>query len=236
MQKAITRLYSMFMKHMRLGALMVLRARRCTDMGCIVQDARMLNVWFDLDGHAADAAIRAVALLSDWDMPIELEFLAVAQAFEAVTQVGATFLDLAKDEFRRRKRIVKESIEEDDVRDWVLEKIGQKNYRQANDLARDQLAKLGSFAKYVVAESERYLKEHRDTRNYYTHLGHEGKREVLHGVELVANRDATYLLLYASVCLLIGLGADEILELVKKSGFKSDSFYRARKRYGEPSR
>lgn len=95
------------------------------------------------------------------------------------------------------------------------------------------MALLGDVVEHVIPNKGLYLKDHRDTRNYYTHLDSDGKTNVLHGEDLVANCDATYLLLYASICRLMGIGPSEFLSILESAWFGSNMVYRARKRYSE---
>lgn len=200
---------------------------RCSD-----RVPNMLKRWLGFDGYAREAAIRVVSMLADWRLPLELRFLAAAQAFEAVTRVDADPSNLPTEEFERRKNVVVSSVEETRVRSWVKRILRYANYKPAGDLAKEQMDRLGGFADYVVPNRERFLADHRQTRNYNTHLDAEGKSHVLHGEDLLVHSDTTYLLLYASVCLLMGLEPDELLELMKKSRWKSSAVYKSRRMYG----
>lgn len=191
----------------------------------------MLDTWLGFEGFAKEAAIRVVSALADWRLPLELRFLAVAQAFEAVTRVDADLYELPAEEFERRKSLVVSPVEETEVRQWVKQILHYANNKSAGKLAKEQMERLGEFADYVVPDRKRFLTDHRQTRNYNTHLDAESKPHVLHGEDLLVHSDATYLLLYASVCLLMGLEPAELLKLLKKTGWKSTAFYKSRRLY-----
>lgn len=191
----------------------------------------MFNNWLGFEGYEKEAAVRAVSMLYDWKLPLELSFISVAQAFEAISRVGVDPYDLDPAEFDRRMQEILSSISDSKLRKWVKRKMKYCNNKSANQLAQQELTELGVYADYIVPDRTRFLKDHRDTRNYNTHLSDNDKPNVLHGRELLANRDATFMLLYGSICMSMGLKPEEILEAVKKSNFKSDFVRRARELY-----
>lgn len=199
---------------------------------CSDRVANMLESWLGFEGYAKEAAIRVVSLLADWRLPLELRFLAVAQAFEAVTRVDADPSNLPAKEFERRRGVVVSAVEETQVRRWIKRVLQHANHKSAGDLAKEQMDRLGVFADYVVPNRGRFLRDHRDTRNYNTHLDAGDKPHILHGEDLLVHSDATYLLLYASVAILMGFEAAEVLQLLKKSGWKSSAVLKSRRLYG----
>lgn len=192
----------------------------------------MFNSWLGFEGYQKEAAVRAVSMLYDWKLPLELSFISVAQAFEAISRVGADPYDLDPAEFDRRLQEILFSISDGKLRKWAKGKMRYCNNKSANQLAQQELSELGAYADYIVPDRNRFLKDHRDTRNYNTHLDDTDKPNVLHGRELLANRDATFMLLYGSICMSMGLTPEEVLEAVKRSNFKSDYVHRARELYG----
>lgn len=192
----------------------------------------MLESWLGFEGFAKEAATRVVSLLADWRLPLELRFLATAQAFEAVTRIGADPYDLQPEEFERMKSAVISSVEESGVRRWVKRILGYANFKSAGALAKEHMLRLGEFAEYLVPDAKRFLDDHRQTRNYNTHLDATDKPHVLHGKDLLVHSDATYLLLYASICLLMGFEPNEVLDLMKKSRWKSSAVRESRRMYG----
>jgi len=193
---------------------------------------RMLEQWLALEDQAKEAAKRAVSLLERKNVSIDTFFLANAQAFEAITRVGVEQKELSQEEYNRRIACVEHSGLEPKIIKWIKRKMKHANSISANELAEQRIKMLGEYGKYVVPDTESYLQEHRDTRNYYTHLDANGKSHILsEGIDAIINADATYMLLYGSVCQLLGFEPDELLAAVKFSRFKWSSVDRSRKRY-----
>lgn len=163
---------------------------------------------------------------------IDALFSATANAFEAITRIGVNPYSISPAEHRNRIERIVARIEDEETRRWLKQKLSFSNLKSAHELAWEQLDRLGPVAAYLIPDKDRYLKEHRDTRNYYSHLDPRNKSHILKpGRELAVNAEATHLLLYFSICLLLGLHTEDILTAIKESRFKEYSIYRIQKQY-----
>lgn len=100
----------------------------------------MLSAYISLDGYIKDATRRTVALLNNWNVPIDLIFLASAQAFEAYAHMDAA----KKEEHRGRLR--------------------SKGHE------KHLLDRLEPFTSSLILNKEEFLNHHQNNRNGYTHL------------------------------------------------------------------
>lgn len=100
----------------------------------------LISKWLNLDGYLADGAIRTVGLLNDWDAPIDLLFLASAQALEALAHVDA----YKSEEHRSR--------------------FSTKNHE------KKLLDKIEPLTSSLIPNRGRFLEYHHSNRNGYTHL------------------------------------------------------------------
>lgn len=192
----------------------------------------MLNSWLGFGSQARDASLRAVSLLRDPDLPLDMLFLVAAQAFEAISRDGRSPHVIDAEEHDERMNDIMVRLGDSANKSWVKDRLARSNIKSANQFAREQIEELGDFASYVVPDTGTYLKEHRATRNFYSHLeGSSNKRRLEPGERMLANENATFLLLYGSICLRLGLTSAEILEAVKSSRFMDYGIYRARKHY-----
>ena len=193
----------------------------------------MLSRWLELGGQAKDAAKRSVSLLDRDYVTVDTFFLATAQAFEAISRVGVDQNELDQDEFNRRLRCIETSGLEPKIIKWTKRKLKYANNKSATELAKTRIEMLGSYGRFVLPNAEPYLREHRDTRNYFTHLDPTGKTHILSdGLDAIINADTTYLLLYGAICQLLGFDPDTLVEAFKQSGFKWSSIMRSQERYG----
>lgn len=193
---------------------------------------KLFERWVAFDVQTKDASIRLVSLLHSNSLPIDMEFLAAAQAFEAITRTNSEPYEMDPNDYEKRIRDIKEGITDKKLKKWVGFKLKHGNNKSANSLAREQIEALGKYADYIIPDKESFLEEHRDTRNYYSHLDKSRKTKILEpGERMVANKDATILLLYGSVCLKLGMTPDEIIDSIKTSYFMSYPISRIHNEY-----
>lgn len=100
----------------------------------------IMSSWFGLSGYVEDGTHRTIALFNRWNAPIDLIFLASAQAFEAYAHMDAT----KKEEHSGRFR--------------------SKNHE------KKLLDRLEPFTSSLILDKNRFLNRHQNNRNGYTHL------------------------------------------------------------------
>jgi hypothetical protein len=168
-----------------------------------------LDTWLRFEGDERRATSILVSLSGGQSLPLDLKFLAAAQALEALTRVGARECELDDDEFNRRCRIVRESIADAKVRKWADRKLEHSNTRAASELLCDLLTYIGGYADSLAKDQSRFVDDIRDNRNFYTHRDDRRADRVLDGEELYNLTEGILLLLKATVLRRLGFSPEE---------------------------
>lgn len=172
----------------------------------------VLATWMAIDGDLRRAVSIMVGLGTDRSEVMDLQFVASAQALEAMARVGVDDRDLPREELRRRRRIVRDSIEDEVVREWACDRLSF-NRRSADDLLRDLLDRIGPYTSQLVPDRERFLRDHRTNRNYYAHRS-DAEQALLEPGELYVHTQGIMLLLKAATLLMLGYTQDQVRDIM----------------------
>lgn len=191
----------------------------------------LLYRWYRLDDYAKSSSTLLISLMHDKVLPLDMRFIASAQAFEAASRSEIDEKEISDKELERRLRDIRDSKIEEKLKKWILYKLGHAKWRSANSLARSLIEHLEPFTSFVVPDLKRFLKEHRVNRDAYTHRRALDDANRLFGEGLLCNVEATELLTYGAVAFFIGLSPDEIVESFKRSHYRSASLNRIGRQY-----
>jgi len=173
-----------------------------------------LDTWLRFGGDERRATSILASLLGDRRLPLDLKFLASAQALEALTRIEARESELDDDEFNRRRRIVHESISDAKVQKWADRKLEYSNARAANELLSDLLNHIGDYAARLVEDQDRFIGDIRENRNFYTHRDDRRAQRVLEGEELYTLTEGVLLLLKAAVLRRLDFTPEETAQIM----------------------
>lgn len=187
--------------------------------------------WFNIDDGAKRAATVLIGMLDTRNISsLGSMFTAMVGAFEAISRVGEKTNDISKTEFKKMQEKVKESFDNENLRDWILQKMN--NNPPASYYANALLDKLGVFAEYVIPDRARFLKDLRNTRNAYIHQTSAlEKTSTLSDVELFTHAMAIKVLCYGAIMMQLGITPESILERFEDSQYCSTEIYRSRSMY-----
>jgi hypothetical protein len=200
----------------------VVGARMITTFELLKADfGNVLRVWFKCHERLKPVVDLYFAILSDWVLTAESQFLLLAQALEVYHSRSALFSSTEMPESLHEQRVkeILECVGSKKNRRWLEYKL-----RFSNQKALSQ--RIDEVLKMHPAETERLTKgvndfaaKVRDSRNYYTHYS-EGIREkgkVATGSEL--RRLAFALAGLLQICLLkeIGVGNTAIEKVLERS-------------------
>lgn len=192
------------------------------------QIAGMLESWMQFGPDARNGSKLLISLMDSGNMPIEMIFLASAQALEAMSRDGVDEKEMSNAQHQERLDAIKNSNLPSRVRDWALLKLKYANMKSANQLADDLLKTIDPVATYLVPDLSKFKEDHREHRNAFTH-----RREVKAGKELSSGQlywhaQAVQLLVYGYTAVKLGMSPDGVLTLLKKTGFRSVVTYHPR--------
>ncbi len=187
-----------------LAAMMLLPLPSCLD-----RQPRLLETWLHFRGDLRRAASLLFGLGRE-ELLIDLRFLAAVQAFEAMARSIADEFELEQEEFARRLSVVERALGDDNrIRRWAKRKLQHANRKSADHLARELLRFVGIYATKLVPSADRFLKQIRENRNFYTHRDSRGKEVVLEGIPHHLLTEAVICLLKASLVRHLGFGPEE---------------------------
>lgn len=185
----------------------------------------MIACWYDFDDYLRNGSTLVTSLMNEWNMPLDMLFLASAQAFEAVSRSRVDESEISDEELEERLNAIKESNLGSRIKKWACYKLKYAKWKSANCLAKDLIEKLGEFATYIAPDIDHYLEDHRAHRDAYTHRRSLDEKERLSNEELYSHMEATQLLTYGAVAFNLGLKPDEILTHFKDSRYRWNSIY-----------
>ena len=99
--------------------------------------------------------------------------------------------------------------------------------------AKNLWSKLGDFADTVIPNSELFLKQHRVSRNTYTHMQESDDLNLLTGSNLYWHARAVQVLQYGAVLLYLGFQPTEILSIFQKHNFMTSFISKAQDIYAQ---
>lgn len=112
-----------------------------------------------------------------------------------------------------------------------MHKLKNSNWKSADQLLKELLARLGAYPAFIVPDVQAFLDDHRSYRNTYTHwTGLKGKRR-LSPDDIMVHVGAAQLLAYGALAVMLGFSPDKAVERVRSSYFKQEVRYRANKLY-----
>lgn len=189
--------------------------------------------WMNATGDVQTACRTGAALLGKWDKAIDVMFSLCAQSFEATSRVGENLSELSDEEFERRKTCVLETINNKTIYNWAELKLTYANFVSAGELANRLWTRLGDFANYVVPNKKLFLRQHRESRNTYTHMREPNNDNFLTGSDLYWHARAVQVLQYGAVLLYLGFQPTEILSIFQKHNFMTSFISQAQDIYAQ---
>lgn len=187
--------------------------------------------WMNAKGYALKACHAAAALLGKWDKASDVMFLLSAQSFEATSRIWNDSSRPSAEEFNQKRDRVLESISNKELRDWAENRLKPQKYVTPSELAENLWSELGSFANTVVPNSRLFLKQHRVSRNGYTHV--KDGSDLLTGSDLYWHARAVQVLQYGAVLLYLGFQPTEILSIFQKHNFMTSFISKAQDIYAQ---
>jgi hypothetical protein len=147
---------------------------------------------------------------------IDVLFLNLAQAAESFHYLlninNKESKILTKVEFERRRKKIKDSLNDDELYDWV-------NLQLNNDFTlemrlRELVTKYSIFSvSNFVGDTEVFIKQVKYSRNYYTHFNPKEKKKALNGAELVDLYLKLHRVLITAILIEIGFDKEVLNQL-----------------------
>ena len=137
---------------------------------------------------------------------IDVLFLNLAQAAESFHYLLniENNKTLPTKEFDRRKKIIKDSILDKEIYDWVSKQLYNKLTLDARLKALFSDYAIPPIVLKFIGDSDLFIKQFKSSRNYYTHFNPKEKDKALHGADLVELYKKLQLLLISVILIEVG--------------------------------
>lgn len=193
----------------------------------------MYDRWLELPDDARRAANIMLGILSnERSLYLDLNMIAAASAFEALSRIGNRTRELDDDTFNQRLQVVNDNIPDPKIRKWAMRHLRNSNYQMAGTLAEQMLMSLEPLSGYIVPDSKSFLANHRKNRNAYIHQNDNvNTDEILSGRPLYAHTEAVILLNWGKLLCLLGVSSEKIVSALKQTKYKQSSVSNAQNFY-----
>ena len=178
----------------------------------------ILGRWSKLDQDTKNVSTIITSLTNNWRMPVDLEFVACASAFEALSRVNQDEKCFDEETFNREFSQMTASISNEKFKNWIQNLV--RNRKSAGSLARSLFTQLKPFSESLIPNKRLFLQDHRVCRNTYVHRSETGNSQLLREVELYFHTQAVWLLSYAAILNLIGIQPEKINNAIQEAGYK----------------
>ena len=131
-----------------------------------------LKRWLDADSFLKSACdIVSSFDAGKWDLPINISFIAIAQALEALSKIDANSFSLEPEKYKRFKKIALDSIDDREVRDWIQRRLNGNNKGQ-QALLKEFFVRHRDVVDAVIPGGEKkFLYAQKSYRNSCVHPG-----------------------------------------------------------------
>lgn len=191
----------------------------------------MIAHWFEFDQYARNSSTLITSLMGNWDMPLDMQFLASAQALEAASRSNADEQEISNEVLQSKIEAIKASNMDKKLKCWVVHKVKNAKWKSADSLAKDLINKMEEYATFIIPNISKYTESHRCHRNAYTHRRDIKESERLSNEDLYIHTEATQLLTYGSIALFLGVEPNELIDSFRESRYRWNSIYRANRLY-----
>lgn len=191
----------------------------------------VIERWLQFNGDIDRAVSLMTSMKANWRIPIDLDFLVQAQALEALSRVDADENELSKAELRRRRKLVKTCLP-GKFGEWIYDKLNNAGRKSANDLMKELFERVGTYIDELIPDKTRFVRDHRISRDFYTHRGSSSRREPLTGISLHYHNLGVTLIFQAGVLIHLGYSPSEVQEIMNRDNKIKRKAYEVTKAYG----
>lgn len=180
----------------------------------------MLSRWLDDDSLVGPSSLLVSTIFKEWQVPVDLRFIAAAQLLEALSRVNADLESMSSEEFEAYKSTVMkalDSIEDDEVRKKARSRINLRNEKGQSRLMRELLNRHEQISNYMFRDIRAYTDKHIELRNDITH---RNEKTAFESKGLFWHTEGTLLLAYGIVAELLGLEPATVIDGIRESAFK----------------
>ena len=142
------------------------------------------------------------------------KFLNIAQAAESLHSILYNHTRLPEDEYKKKLNEIVNSVPEEH-KDFVKERLSYANALTLSDRLKELVGKCPvEIKKKYFPDEETFIKQIRDSRNYYTHYDKSGKKHILEGKDLMLLTERIRLLIVCIILFHLKFSSDDLVKIL----------------------
>ena len=142
------------------------------------------------------------------------KFLNIAQAAESLHSILYNHTRLPDDEYKKKLNEIVNSVPEEH-KDFVKKKLSQANALILAERLQELVDKCpDDIKKKYFTDEKTFIKQVRDSRNYYTHYDKSGKKHILENRDLMILTERIRLLIVCNILLHLKFSSDDLVKIL----------------------
>ena len=142
-------------------------------------------------------------------------FLNIAQAAESLHSILYNHPRTSEDEYEAKLKAIVDSVPEEH-KAFVKERLSQANSLTLAERLKELVGKCPEEirTKYI-ADEETFIKQIRDSRNYYTHYDKSGKKHILENIDLMLLSERIRLIIVCNILLCLKFSPEDLEQIME---------------------
>lgn len=191
-----------------------------------------LGAWMRAEDDLLEASnVFASLITNNWEMPLDLKFLAASQALEALSRVGTNLLSMPQQQYDEYKETILEAVKGTDAGKW-LAGCFPGNRKGQGRLLRELLERHQVLFEWFVGDKKGFLNNQAGARNHYAHRKPTSKGHApLRGEELYWHTECVLFLAHGIIWSNLGMDEQFFVDSLRKSCYRNYRVLKVRSFY-----
>mgnify|MGYP003293022151 CR=1 FL=1 len=174
---------------------------------------KILSRWYDLCDKMGGVLWLYTTRFLDEKHFSANDFLNMAQALESFHSLLYNHSREDESVFKNRLKRIINSVSGED-KDYIKDRLAQSNTLTLSERIGELVGKCSpDVLSIFIDDVDLFIKQIRDSRNYYTHYTKSGKKHILYGVDLAYLTDKIRLLLTCNILVYLKLSKKSIIQI-----------------------
>lgn len=176
----------------------------------------IMQYWFNLYEKMKSVLELYFAVQYNSDLYLENKFLMLAQAVESYHRITKENNVLPVNEHEKRIELILDNTP-DEYKEWLAEKLSYSNEPTLAERLKDLVNLHWLVMKSIIVDPDKFNKDIKNSRNYYTHFGQNLKEKALTGEKLIRATQKLNFLLQACFLSELGCTPERCLDLISRN-------------------
>lgn len=142
------------------------------------------------------------------------KFLNIAQAAESLHSILYNHPRTPEDEYKAKLKAIVDSVPKEHTA-FVKERLSQANILTLAERLKELVGKCPEEIRSKhIADEETFIKQIRDSRNYYTHYDKSGKKHILENIDLMILSERIRLIIVCNILLCLKFSPEDLVKIM----------------------